>query len=416
MARDNAFAAIDIGSTKIATLVGNVSERGQLRVVGVGVTPSAGVEKGQISDIAKAVEAIRSAVEKAERSSGTRIVSAGVGIAGTHLSSFNNRGIVAIPDQSGAISADDMHRVIDAGRNVSLKTNREMLHALPRYFVVDGQDQVTDPVGMHGQRLDVEMHIVTCGLNAMQNLVKCVESAGVQVDAVIATPVASAAVTLRPEEMREGVVLVDIGGGTTDIVVYQDGALQHTASLPVGGLNVTRDLVVGLRCPQNVAEEAKAAHGHALASEVTGAEEISLSTFGRESERTVPRRLLAEIVQARIEEILSMVMVEVKRGAHAEMASAGLVISGGCAEVEGMARLADRVVGLPARIGQVEEVYGLVDHVSGPAYAATLGLLHWLAEGQVPRRQTVRMRATPTLGVGAVVRRIGQVGRVFLPQ
>ena len=251
MATTSAFAAIDIGSTKIVTVVGDTSDAGLLRVIGVGTARSDGVEKGQVSHIGKAVEAIQLSVEQAERVSGTRIVAASVGISGTHLASLNNRGIVAIPDPSQAISADDAQRVVDAARMVSLKSNRQMLHALPRYFVVDGQDRVADPVGMHGQRLDVEMHIVTCGVNPMQNAVKCVEEAGLQVDTVIANPVAAANVLLRPEERTEGVVLVDIGGGTTDIAVFLDGALIHTSSLPIGGANITRDLVVGLRCPQD---------------------------------------------------------------------------------------------------------------------------------------------------------------------
>lgn len=416
MATTSAFAAIDIGSTKIVTVVGDTSDAGLLRVIGVGTARSDGVEKGQVSHIGKAVEAIQLSVEQAERVSGTRIVAASVGISGTHLASLNNRGIVAIPDPSQAISADDAQRVVDAARMVSLKSNRQMLHALPRYFVVDGQDRVADPVGMHGQRLDVEMHIVTCGVNPMQNAVKCVEEAGLQVDTVIANPVAAANVLLRPEERTEGVVLVDIGGGTTDIAVFLDGALIHTSSLPIGGANITRDLVVGLRCPQDVAEEVKLAHAQAIASEVDAETTIALHAFGHEKERSVQRRLLAEIVQARVEEILSMVMVEVKRAGQADLISAGLVITGGTAELEGITTLAERLTRLPARIGRVEEVYGLADEVSAPAYTAALGLLQWAAEGQTPASQSVSLRLPPTAGLGDLVRRIGRLGRVFLPQ
>ena len=416
MTTANAFAAIDIGSTKIVTVVGDTSDSGLLRVIGVGAARSDGVEKGQINHIAKAVNAIQLSVEQAERVSGTRIVAASVGISGTHLASLNNRGIVAIPDPSQAISADDAQRVIDAARLVSLKSNRQMLHALPRYFVVDGQDKVADPVGMHGQRLDVEMHIVTCGVNPMQNAIKCVEEAGLQVNTVMANPVAAANVLLRNEEKMEGVILADIGGGTTDIAVFLDGALIHTSSLPIGGASITRDLVVGLRCPQDVAEEVKIAHGQAIAGEVDSEATLSLNAFGHEKESSVPQRLLAEIVQARVEEILSMVMVEVKRAGQANLISAGLVMTGGTAGLPGITTLAERLTGLPSRIGRVEEVYGLADEVSTPAYTATLGLLQWAAEGQTSATEPVSLRMPATAGLGDLVRRIGRLGRVFLPQ
>ncbi len=416
MARNSAFGVIDVGSTKIATVVGDTNERGMLGVLGVGVVPAAGIEKGQVSNIAKAVESIRLSVEKAEQSSGTRILSAGVSISGAHLSSMNNRGIVAVPDVERPISTDDTQRVIDAARTVSLKSNREMLHALPRYFIVDGQDRVSDPEGMHGQRLDVEMHIVTAGLNAMQNLMKCVEGAGVQVETLIASPVATAATVLNADEMQEGAVLVDIGGGTTDIAVYQEGAIVHVASLPVGGVNVTRDLVVGLRCPYGVAEEAKTTHGHALPGSLDGVESVSLAAFGQEEERTVRQQLIAEIVEARIEEILSMVMVEVRRAGHVDTISAGLVLTGGTAELPGMTTLAEQMTGLPTRVGSVGEMYGLVDQVSSPAYATTLSLLHWMAEAFEPAGQPVRLRIPKTPSVLQMFRSVGRIGRVFLPQ
>ncbi len=416
MATPSAFAVIDIGSTKTVTVVGDTSDSGLLRVLGVGTTRSEGIEKGQISHIAKAVEAIQVSVEQAERMSGTRIVSASVGIAGTHLASLNNRGIVAIPDPSQPITAADVQRVIDAARMVSLKSNRQMLHALPRYFVVDGQDRVADPVGMHGQRLDVEMHIVTCGVNPLQNAIKCVEEAGLHVDSVIANPVAIADVLIRPEEISEGVALVDIGGGTTDVAVFLDGALIHTSSLPVGGTNITRDVVVGLRCPQDVAEEVKLAHAQALPTERATEAIISLDAFGYEKERSVSQRLLGKIVQARVEEILSMVMVEVKRAGQTDLISAGLVITGGTAELEGITELAERLSGMPARLGRIEEVYGLTDDVSAPAYAAALGLLRWASKDQAMATGPVSLRMPPTAGLGDLLKRIGRLGRIFLPQ
>lgn len=417
MAKGSAIAAIDLGSTKIATIVGDTTEGGMLRILGAGVVPSAGIEKGQISSINQATEAIVASIEKAERASGTRILSAGVSVSGAHLASLNNRGIVAVPDAGRPISTDDAQRVIDAARNVSLKSNRELMHALPRFFVVDGQDRVRDPVGMHGQRLDVEMHIVTGGVNALQNVMKCVEGADVQVEALIAGPVAMSAAVLDPDEQQEGVVAVDIGGGTTDIAVHLDGAIVHTASLPIGGTHITRDLVAGLRCPFMVAEQAKTRYGAAVAGAVPGGETVALTAFGQDQRREVHRRLIAEIVEARAEEILSMALIEVKRAGHIEAISAGMVISGGSAELEGLTALAEARTGMPARVGLVPEVYGLADQVAGPAYASSLGVLRWMTDALVqPSGQPMRLRMPAAGGVLGLVRGVGRLGRVFLPQ
>ena len=415
MAKGRAFAAIDLGSTKVATIVGDADEHGKLRVLGSGVAPSAGVEKGQVSNIAQATEAIRASLEKAERSSGTHIVSAGVSVSGAHLASMNNRGIVAIPGVDRPISADDTQRVIDAGRTVSLQSNREMMHALPRYFVVDGQDRVSDPEGMHGQRLDVEMHIITGGMSALQNVMKCVEGAGAQVDTLIASTVATAAAVLHPDEMQEGVVVLDVGGGTTDLAICLDGAIAHTAVLPVGGVHVTRDLVVGLRCPYATAEEVKTAHGETLLAASERDEPVQLGSFNRGQEREVPRSLIAEIVQARVEEILAMALVEVKRSGHGERISAGLVVTGGTAQLPGLLTVAEEMSGLPARVGSVAEVYGLMDHLSGPAYATALGLLRWMTDAYEPGRQPVRWRLPQGPGVLGLLRDLGRWSRVFLP-
>jgi cell division protein FtsA len=415
MAKGAAFAVIDVGSAKIATIVGDISERDTLRVLGVGVAPSTGVEKGQISNIAKASAAIQTAVEKAERSSGTRILSAAVVLSGAHLSSLNNRGIVAIPDPGQPIGGDDIQRVIDAARTISLKSNREMLHALPRYFVVDGQDRVSDPEGMHGQRLDVEMHLVTGAVSNIQNLTKCVENAGVQVDALLAGPVVASAAVLQPEEMQEGAVHLDIGGGSTDIAIYQEGSIVHTASLPIGGVNVTRDLVVGLRCPFQIAEETKTQYASALVADA-GNEEIHLTAFGQEPEREFSRQLIAEIVQARVEEIVTMALLEVKRAGQADAISAGIIVTGGTADLPGITRLIEELTTLPARVGAVDEVYGLVDQISTPGFASTLGALRWMTDGFESAGQPLRLSMPKAPGVLDLFRSMGRIGRVFLPQ
>ncbi len=307
MSRGGTFASIDIGTTKICTVVGEVAHEDDMRILGVGIAPSAGLSRGMVENIRDATESIKTSVEKAERSSGTRILSAHVGVAGAHIACLNNRGIVAIPDRTRPIMPDDVTRVLDGARVVSIPTNREIIHVIPRYYVVDGQDNVSDPVGMYGTRLDVETHIVTGIDSAIQNLTKCVENVGVQVDGLILEPLASAEAVLDQEEKEQGVVLADIGGGTTDIALFIEGSVYHTAVLPVGGNHVTRDIVVGLRAPYQAAEEAKRKWGHAIPSMVDAREEITIEAFGSEGSKTELRRRLCEIIQARIEEILEMV-------------------------------------------------------------------------------------------------------------
>ncbi|MDZ4277941.1 MAG: cell division protein FtsA, partial [Dehalococcoidia bacterium] len=298
--RGGVFASIDMGTTKVCTVVGEVLPDQPLRIVGVGIAAANGLSRGMVENLGDAASSIRTSVEQAERSSGTRILSAHLGVAGPHISCINNRGIVAIPERDRPISPDDVARVLDGARIVSIPTNREIIHAVPRYYVVDGQDHVTDPVGMYGQRLDVETHIITALSTVLRNAEKCVESAGVQVERVILSSLASAEAVLQTEEKRQGVVLADVGGGTTDVAVFVDGSVCHTAVLPVGGNHITRDLVIGLRCPYQAAEDAKAKHGHALASAVDVEETVQLDVFGAEERRTVPRQRIAEITQARV--------------------------------------------------------------------------------------------------------------------
>src|SRR5690606_32284174 len=249
------FAAIDVGTTKVCTVVAEVTSAGDLRILGVGVGPSAGLTKGMVDNIHAAIEAIASSVERAERASGTRILSAHIGIAGPHVSSMNSRGIVAIADPRHPITEQDIQRALESSRIVNVPTNRDVIHVVPRYYVVDGQDHVIDPMGMYGSRLDVETHVVTSSSSAMHNLIQCVEGAGVRAESLILEPLASSEAVLSPEEMQQGVAIVDIGGGTTDLAVFIDGAVVHTAVLPIGGIHMTRDLVVALRVPQPAAEQ-----------------------------------------------------------------------------------------------------------------------------------------------------------------
>ncbi|MGB2695440.1 MAG: cell division protein FtsA [Dehalococcoidia bacterium] len=408
------YAAIDVGTTKVCTVVGEQQPEQPLRILGVGVASADGLSRGMVENLRNAAEAIRASVEKAERSSGTRILSAHVGVAGPHISCLNNRSVVAIPDRERPISQDDVMRVVDGARIVSIPTNREIIHAVPRSFIVDGHDHVSDPVGMYGQRLDVETHIVTGLSTVLQNLTKCVESAGVQVEALFLSSLGSAEAVLEEEEKREGVVLVDIGGGTTDVAVYVEGSVFHTMVLPVGGNHLTRDLVVGLRCPFQTAEDAKALFGHALPSAIDPEETVELDVFGEEGRRSVERRRIAEILQARVEEIFEMLMLEVRRAVHDDMLSAGLVIVGGTANLAGIAALAEQVTCLPARIGSPRNLQGLVDSLADPAYAASVGVLQWAVHEhtsgawQTPQRQS--------LVSGDIWDRLTRWARVLLPE
>jgi cell division protein FtsA len=412
--RGGVLASIDVGTTKVSTVVAEMLAEQPLRILGVGIAKARGLNRGMVENLRDASESIRTSVEQAERSSGTRILSAHVSITGPHLSCVNNRGIVAIPDRERPISQDDVARVLDGSRIVSIPTNREIIHAVPRYFVVDGQDHVTDPVGMYGQRLDVETHIISGLSTVLQNQTKCIESAGVQVESLIAAPLASAEAVLDDEEKRQGVMMVDIGGGTTDIAIFVDGSICHTQVLPVGGNHITRDLVIGLRCPYQVAEDAKELFGHALPSALDAEEMVELEVFGAEGRRSVERRRIAEIIQARVEELCEMMMREVRRSVHDDILSAGLVLTGGTANLAGIASLAEQVTGLPARVGIPHNLQGLTDTLCDPAYASSVGVLQWGVGEFEAGMWHSRQRSSFSLG-GDFWERLTRWARVLLP-
>lgn len=413
--KSGTFAAIDVGTTKICTLVGEIAAgTGETRVLGVGITPSAGLSRGGVDNVREATESIRASVEKAERASGTRILSAHIGLSGVHVDCMNNRGIVAVPDRRHPIGPDDIARALEGARIVSIPTNREVLHVLPRYFIVDGQDHVSDPVGMFGQRLDVDAHIITVPGNAVANITKVVEGAGVTVDDVVLQPLAGAEAVLTEEERRQGVILADIGGGCTDISVFVEGSIHHTATVPIGGNHITRDLVIGLRCPYRSAEMTKEKYGSALPSTVPEGDTVDLETFGAERNRTYTRRLVCEIIQARCEEILEMTVNEVQKATSLKHVSAGLVITGGTGRLPNLDRLTEQVTDLPARIGLPTRIHGLVDELHDPAYAASVGLLQWsMGEQDI---------SSATFGAGVpgpfdgLFKRLGNWARVLMPE
>lgn len=367
---------IDVGTTKICTLVGRVEEEA-IRILGVGIEPSQGIKKGVVVDIGAASEAITRSVRKAEQTSGVEITGALVSLAGAHVSSINSRGVVAVAGE--AIDDIDVERAMDAARAVAIPHNREIIHIIPRGYVVDGEDGIRTPIGMHGYRLEVETHIITAAQATVQNLRECVAAAGVEVLHFILNPLASGEVVLSDTEREMGVVVCDIGGGTTDLAIYVDGQVWHTMVLAVGGNHITSDIATGLRLPLDQAEEVKKKYGFALRSGVGAEEYFSLRPFGEEQMVEFSRQDLAYIIEARVEEIFQMALQEIKRSGYDGLLPAGMVLTGGTSALPGIRTLASQVLGLPVRIAQPENLVGLVDQLRSPAYSTSVGLLYWAA-------------------------------------
>jgi cell division protein FtsA len=365
---DRYLSAIDVGTSKVCALISEPTPEGTLRVIGVGTAPSHGMRKGVVVDIEEASTAIATAVDKASRMAGCDLSVASVGIAGGHISAVNSRGVVAVARADHYVTQDDITRAVEAARAVAIPNNREILHVIPRSFVIDGQGGVRNPVGMLGFRLEVEAHIVTGSTTSIQNLVRCVERAGVQVGDMVLQPLASSQTALSNEEKEMGVVLADIGGGTTDIAVFMEGSIWHSVVLPVGGNHLTNDIAVGLRTSAAAAEEAKVSYGHAIAAAVDPTETVELATFGSRDR---------QIIEARVEEIFGLILNEVKRSGYEGLLPAGVVLAGGTAALHGISDLGREYMQLPVRVGYPRGVSGLVDTISGPAYATSIGLLLW---------------------------------------
>jgi cell division protein FtsA len=371
------IVGIDVGSSKVCTLVGEVDDERDVRVIGVGLVPSRGVRKGVVVNVADATAAIAASVEKAERTSGYQIERAYVGLSGTHVSSLNSRGVVGISRREQGITVEDVDRVLDAAHAIAVPHNQEVVHVVPRGYIVDGQDGVRDPIGMHGFRLEVEAHIVVGSSTSIQNLVKCVEAAGVEVDELVLASIAAGDAVLAETEREMGVVLADIGAGTTDVAIFIDGTVWHTVTLGVGGEYITGDIAIGLRLPPDVAEQLKVKHGHACAAQVPPEARVNVSAFGGETRQALPRWKLAEIIEARVEEILSMIQQEIKRSGYDGLLPAGVVLCGGTAQLPGIQELGRDVLDLPVRVGAPQEIHGLVDRIANPAHAVGAGLMGW---------------------------------------
>jgi cell division protein FtsA len=375
--QERVIVGIDVGTTKICVLVGELDRDGKLNIVGVGTCPSQGLRRGVVVNIEETVTSIAAALDRAERLSGKKITTAYVGIAGGHIASENSKGFVAISPSDRDIVQNDISRAIEVARAIAIPANREVIHVIPRGYVVDGQEGIKNPIGMSGFRLEVETHIITGAVSSIHNLIKCVHKARVEIEDLVLEPLASSEAVLADGETDLGVALVDIGGGTTDIAVFSDGAIWQTVVLPIGGNLVTSDIAIGLRLPFGVAEELKVTYGHCDPSVIAEDDMIDLAQFMPDCDDLVPRKLLAEIIQARMEELFEMVHEEIRKSGYDGLLPAGLVITGGTAEMPGIQGLAGQILDLPTRIGTPLGLHGLADSISRPAYATAVGLLQW---------------------------------------
>jgi cell division protein FtsA len=372
---DRTLVGIDIGTTKICTLVAKVEEDNELRIIGVGIEPSRGLRRGVMVDLEGATTAIARSVEKAQRSSGYEIRSAWVSLAGSHVSSINSKGTAGI--SGGIVRQVEVSRALEAAQSVAIPHNREVIHVIQRGFSVDGQNGISQPVGMHGYRLEVEAHIITASETTVENIRKATEAAGVQVLQFVLNPLASGEVVLTETERNLGVMVCDIGGGTTDLAIYINGDVWHTMVLSIGGSLITSDIAHGLRLPLNQAEEVKKKYGHAIKSEVTEEDLFSIRAFGQDNPIQMSRRDLAYIIEARVEEIFRFVLQEIKRSGYDGLLPAGVVLTGGSSLLPGIRKLGAEVLGLPVRIAQPENLVGLVDQLYSPAFSTSVGLLNW---------------------------------------
>jgi cell division protein FtsA len=366
---------IDVGTTKVCTLVGRVEDNKSIRILGVGIEPSEGIRKGVIVDLAAASQAITHSVEKAESTSGLEITSALVSMAGAHVSSVNSRGAAAVG--GNVIDAYDVAHALDQARAVAIPHDREIIHVIQRGFTVDGQDGIRNPQGMHGYRLEVEAHIITASAATGDNLRQCVGAAGVDIQQFVLNPLASGEVVLTEQERQMGVAVCDIGGGTTDLAIYVNGDVWHTMVLAVGGNHITQDIAHGLRLSFAQAEDVKKQHGYAFRTGVGSEEYFSIRPFGEERPVQINRQELAMIIEARVAEIFSLTMQEIKRSGYDGLLPAGMVLTGGTAALPGIKRVASQVLNMPVRTAQPENLTGLVDRLYSPAYSTGVGLLQW---------------------------------------
>jgi len=395
----NLIVGLDIGTSKVVAIVGEINNSDEIEVVGIGSHPSKGLKRGVVVNIESTVQSIQKAVEEAELMAGCDIHSVYTGIAGSHIRSLNSHGIVAIRDNE--VSESDVERVIDAARAVAIPADQKILHILPQEFLIDNQDGIREPVGMSGVRLEAKVHMVTGAESAAQNIVKCVKRCGLDVDDIVLEQLASSYSVLTEDEKELGSCLVDIGGGTTDIAVFIGGAIQHTAVIPIAGDQVTNDIAVSMRTPTPYAEEIKIKYACALSQLANPDETIEVPSVGDRPPRRLARQTLAEIVEPRFEELFKLIRNELKRSGYEELIAAGIVITGGSSKMEGAVELAEEIFHIPVRLGVPQYVEGLLDVVRNPIHATGVGLLLYGCES-IKQSGYSRSSSHITYGIGDV--------------
>jgi len=372
-ASDNMIVGLDIGTSKVVAIVGEIVDDGSLNIIGIGSHRSRGLKKGTVVNIESTVESIQHAIAEAEMMAGCQIHSVYAGIAGSHIRSMNSHGIVAIRD--GEVERADIERVIDAAQAVAIPADQKVLHILPQEYLIDAQEGVKEPLGMSGVRLEAKVHLVTCAINAVQNIEKCIKRCNLAVDEIILEQLASAYSVLTEDEKELGVCLVDIGGGTSDIAIFTEGAIRYTGVIPIAGDQVTNDIAMALRTPTEEADGIKVKYACALTQLVNGADSIKVPSVGDRPPRELSRQALAEVVEPRYVELFTLVQQELQRSGFQDMLAAGIVLTGGTSKMEGVVDLAEEIFHAPVRIGAPHNVDGLADIVRNPIYSTGVGLL-----------------------------------------
>ncbi len=385
----NLIVGLDIGTSKVVAIVGEVTEENEIEVIGLGSHPSRGLKKGVVVNIESTVQSIQRAVEEAELMAGCQIHSVYAGIAGSHIRSLNSHGIVAIRDKE--VTPADVDRVIDAARAVAIPADQKILHIMPQEFLIDDQESIREPVGMSGVRLEAKVHMVTGAVSAAQNIIKCVRRCGLEVDDIILEQLASSQSVLTEDEKELGVCLVDIGGGTTDIAVFSEGAIRHTAVIPIAGDQVTNDIAVALRTPTQYAEEIKIKYACALTQLASVDETIEVPSVGERPPRRLARQTLAEVVEPRYEELFTLIQAELRRSGFEDLCAAGIVLTGGSSKMEGAVELAEEIFHMPVRKAMPQFVIGLIDVVRNPIHATGVGLLLFGHQNRAMRESEARM-------------------------
>jgi len=398
----NLVVGLDVGTSKIVAIVAEIGPEGELNVIGLGTQPSRGLKRGVVVNIEATMASIQRVLEEAELMADCRIGAVTTGIAGSHIRSLNSSGMVAIKE--GEVQQPDIDRVIETAKAIAIPNDQQILHILPQEFIIDGQDDVREPLGMSGVRLEVKVHIVTGAVSAVENIAKCVRRCGLQLNDIVLQPLASAAAVLNDDEKELGVCLMDIGGGTTDIAVFAGGAIRHTAVIPIAGDQVTNDIAMTLRTPTKEAEELKIRHGCALRQLADANDIVEVPGVGERLPRKLSRPMLAEVIEPRIEELYTLVQSELRRSGFEELLSSGVVITGGTSMLQGMAELGEEVFHLPCRIGIPSYVGGLADVVRSPRYSTAVGLLQY-GRDQWMRAEAARAQVK---GIGGVAERMRQ--------